>query len=126
MRVQQLITWKHVSAATIAIAFAAWAVSPHYKCIDKEDLTGCDSDCNGRCDQWSYTGKECKTCTQSAEDGINECTPVSPAPRTVSGTYQRGDCNDKPGPPGAETWPTACECVNLGNPPTPATKNCDC
>ena len=122
MKIQnQFNKWTAISALVTSIAITAWAVSPHFECVDKKDLTQCDDLCNGRCTVYSFTGK-CKTCVSSPEDGVNKCTPAA-NPTYMSVQYKAGNCNVIEDVY-AHQWET-CYCGSVGNQWSTTSKRCD-
>ena len=113
--------WLVASALFVCIALAAWAVSPHYECVGKTDLSQCDDNCNGQCTVYSYSGT-CNTCVSSPEDGTNECTPAT-NPTYKSVQYKRGQCNLIEDVYGHQ-WET-CYCKPDGNQWSNGSKRCD-
>jgi hypothetical protein len=115
--------WIWLCAACATVALTAWAAGsdPHYVCWGSTDLTQCDSNCNGQCKYYSYSGT-CNTCSSSPSFGENQCNP-SANPTTVPATIYTGQCNDIFDPYGMQE---GCNCPgsSLGS-GSSGTKTCD-
>lgn len=119
MKPQMRSSRKALALGIGVLAFTVWAVSPHYQIVDKEDLTECDSNCNGRCVIWRFQGK-CLTCKLSMEEGENQCTPrTNPPPITIDAEYQPGQCGYR------DRYGLACKCYPNSSDWYPDKKECN-